>query len=499
MVANPKMELFKQKIKIEYLILVLLFLFVLGFRLYFAFHIDHFNTDAAYFQYKHIESIIRDKALLFYDPLSYGGRYVLYPPLFHIVLALLSFGSVFMLKLIPEIFISLNVIIVYLIAKDISGNKYTSLFSALLASFYPILFSETLNNLSIYTLVIPLLLLMIYSMLNLDNKNYLWIFIICSFLLPLIHPSALVFVVTIFLYFLLLAGGAITPTKLKKEAAVFSILLIVLIEFIIYKKAFLDYGLNVLWQNVPSNILADIFRKLVPIDLALGVGILPLILGCLGIYISFMKEKKKIDYMFAAFSIAILLLIVLRFLTLSIGLMFLGLVLCIFTSSALSFLYGYINKLKFESINYFFTILLIIIFVFSSLVPSFVAAKESSNIGDLKVKEVKWIDLNTKPDDVILGNVEEGNLISGIGNRKNVIDNSFLLAPDPLGRNRDIEIIYTTVSEAIATGLIKKYSIKVIYLSDQTRDIYKIDGLKYAESSPCFDKLRNGRYYVFKC
>ena len=90
-------------------------------------------------------------------------------------------------------------------------------------------------------------------------------------MLPLLHSSALVFVVVIFIYFLLLTGGALTATKLKKEAVVFSILLMILLQFIIYKKAFLDYGMSVLWQNIPSNILSDSFRKLVPIDLLIGM------------------------------------------------------------------------------------------------------------------------------------------------------------------------------------------------------------------------------------
>jgi len=60
-------------------------------------------------------------------------------------------------------------------------------------------------------------------------------------------------------------------------------------------------------------------------------------------------------------------------------------------------------------------------------------------------------------------------------------------------------VVYTTVSEAIATSLLRKYDVKLIYLSDDTKDTYKIDSLKYAKRSKCFDSLRGGRYYVFKC
>ncbi len=488
-----------QKIKPEYIILFFIFLFVLAFRLYFAYQTDHFNTDEAYFHLRHINSVVDSKELLFYDQLSYGGRYVLYPPLFHIMLALLSFGSIFMLKLIPEIFISLTVFVVYLIAKEISGDSKAAMFSALLSSFYPILFRETLNNISIYSFVIPLLLLMLYSLLRLDDKKYLWIFIISSFLLPLMHPSAFIFVAAVFVYFLLLAGGALIPTKLKKEAIVFSVFLIILLEFIIYKRAFLEYGANIIWQNIPSNILSDSFRQLSVLDLLIGVGLLPLILGSIGIYIAIMREKKKAAYMFAALGLCVLALLVLRFLTMSVGLMYLGLVLSIFSAPSFSAIYSYLSNIKFNYAKHIFVFLLLVLFLFSSVSPSFLAAEDSDNFARAKIKEIKWLSENTPADSIVLGNIEEGNLIAAIGNRTNVLDTDFLLASDPVGRSRDVDVLYTTVSEAIAMNLIKKYNISVIYVSDDTIDNYNITGLRYANGSSCFESLRRGTYYVVKC
>ena len=489
----------KLKIAYEYKLLILLFIFILGFRLYFVFQTNHFNNDEAYFHLRSINHILSEKTLFTYDNLSYGGRLVLYPPLFHILMGLLSFGSIFLLKLIPEIFISLTVFIVYFITKDMVGNSYTALFASLLSGFYPILFSETLNNLSVYTLVIPLILIMLYSLLNLEKKFYLWCFVVSSFLLPLIHPSAFIFIFTVFIYLFLLLGGALNPTKLKKEAIIFSFLLILLLEFAVYKKAFLQYGFDIMWQNIPSNILSDSFRKLAPLDLLIGVGFLPLVFGSFGIYLGIVKNKVKSAYMYAAFSIAVILLIVFRFLTISIGLMFLGFVLCIFSAYSLNLIYDYLNKLKFNYVKNIFTVLLLILFLSTSFIPSFLAARESNNIANSKIKEVNWININTPEDAVILGNIDEGNLINVIGKRKNVLDDNFLLAPDPIQRSEDMKTIYTTVSEAIAVNLIKKYGITLIYLSDETKDTYSIDNLKYAENSNCFTPFREATYYVFKC
>ncbi len=500
----------KLKLKFDYIILIFLFLSVLGFRLYFTFKYSNFNTDEAYFHLRQIEYFSENYRLLIYDELSYGGRNIFYPPLFPILMALISFGSMFMLKLIPEIFLSLTVFIVYKIAKEISGNSYAALLAAAFASFIPILFTETLNNLSVYSFVIPLLLLMLYSLFNLEDKKYFWCFILSSFLLPLIHPSALIFVITVVFYFFLIAGGALTAAKIKKEAVIFSVLLIILFEFIIYKKAFMEFGANILKENIPSNILADSFRQLTPVDILISVGILPLILGSVGIYICFVLEKRKIAYMFGAFTLSILLLIVFRLLTITIGLMFLGIALSIFTAPAVARLFTYLSKLKFNYLHYVIIILLLVSLFVSSILPSYLAAKESAVIDNIKIKEVEWLGRNTNPDDIILANVDEGNLIASIAKRKTIVDTNFLFAPDPVQRLEDIKVVYTTISEAIALNILKKYDVDVIYLSDDTRRQYNLLELSYAEKefqleeditkgSSCFEVKRRGTYYVVKC
>ena len=501
-----------RKIKTDYMILVFLFLFVLGVRLYFTFQHDNFNTDNAYFHLRQIEYFSDNFKLLNYDDLSYGGRQIFYPPFFHVFMALISFGSIFMLKLVPELLLASTVFIVYRIAKEISGNSYSAILSAASASFIPILFTETLNNLSVYSIVIPLLLFMLYSLLRLDEKIYFWGFVAASFLLPLTHPSAFIYVITISFYFFLIAGGALLPSKIKKEAVIFSILLIFLFQFIIYKEAFLTYGANILKQNIPSTILADSFRQLGLVDVLFGIGIIPLVLGSFGIYFALIRERRKVAYLFGAFAVSILLLLVLRLITISVGLMFLGIALSIFTASGVSFIHNYLNKLKFIYLKHFFVILLLGLFVVLSVLPSFVAARNSAEIDSVKIGEIKWLILNTDKNDVVLANVDDGNLIAAVAKRKTVADTNFLFAPNPSARVDDIKTMYTTVSEAIALNLIHKYNVTVIYLSDESRREYNLVDLAYAEkffgsddkqltkASKCFD-LAGGEenYYVVEC
>ncbi len=500
----------REKIKFENLVLVLLFLFVLGFRLYFAFQSSHFNTDGAYFNLRHIEYFKENFKVLYYDELSYGGRFVFFPPLFHILMALISFGNIFILKFIPELLLALVVFIVYKIAKEISGSSYSAIFAAALYSFIPIFLEETLNNISIYSFLVPLLLLMLYSLLRLDEKKYLWIFIISSFMLPLVHPLSLVYVITVILYFLLISGGALLATKIKKEAVLFSILLIIFFNFIIYKKAFLEFGANVLKENIPANILADSFRQFSPVDLLFGVGILVLVLGGVGIYIALIKERRKVAYIFGAFAVSILLLLVLRLITIPIGVMFLGIALSIFSASSVSSIYNYLSNVKFGYFKNIFVVLLLVLFFIFSVSPSYVAAKKSDTITEEKIRDVEWLAQNTDEDDVILANVQEGNLIAAIANRKTVADTNFLFANKPLERVEDMKIAFSTLSEALALNVLNKYNIDVIYLSDDSRREYNIVELSYAEKSfefeesaakgsRCFEVKRRGTFYVVEC
>src|SRR3989344_5680073 len=103
-----------KKIK-EHYFLILIFILVFAFRLYFVFQSNNFSSDEAYFHLRHVNSILSEGKILFYDELSYGGRFVLYPPLFHMLLAYLTFGNLLLLKILPALFASLMVFVAYAI------------------------------------------------------------------------------------------------------------------------------------------------------------------------------------------------------------------------------------------------------------------------------------------------------------------------------------------------------------------------------------------------
>jgi len=65
-------------------------------------------------------------------------------------------------------------------------------------------------------------------------------------------------------------------------------------------------------------------------------------------------------------------------------------------------------------------------------------------------------------------------------------------------RVKDVSVIYTTFSSAIAIDLIKKYNVNYIYFSEQAKNKYKITEIFYIKDEKCFEKQRESIYKV-KC
>ena len=481
------------KIKKEHILLFLLFIFSLAFRLYFVFQTSNFSSDDAYFHLRHISSLVEEKKFLYYDELSYGGREVLYPPLFHILMAIFSLGNIFLLKVIPEIFLSLVSIIIYFICKEITHKNIVALICSFMSAFIPVFLIETTNEISVYSLVIPILFLMFYCLINLDKKFYLILFLVLSFLLPLIHPSAFLFILTMIIYFILNWVEGSNVSNLKWEASIFATFLIFLIEFIIYREAFLKYGLNIIFYNIPANIFGSVFRSFDLFSLVFSIGFLILIFGFIGLYYCISKKENKLGLLFSSFILGVLVLLLLRLIPFFTGLMFLSFGLVILSSFLISIFLDYIDQTRlFKFRNAFVFLFLVIILIFS-IIPAYDSLQNSNSILDQQIHDLEWINENTPNESVVLGLMQEGNLITAIAKRRNVMDNNFLLAPNPLKRIEDINIIYSTGSEAIALKLLKNYNVKYIYFSDNAQKLYE-DKLKYVEDKIYFKKVR-GRIY----
>ena len=113
-----------------------------------------------------------------------------------------------------------------------------------------------------------------------------------------------------------------------------------------------------------------------------------------------------------------------------------------------------------------------------------------------KINDFLWLKRHSDSNDVVLSLENDGFIITAIANRRNVIDNDYLLAPNLNERKEDIKLLYKGWYLGNIKGLIEKYNIKWIYLPDELR-VYGIEDLIYARNSDCF--IQRGNFYEVVC
>jgi hypothetical protein len=477
--------------KREHILVGIIFLVVLGTRLFFAYQTPYFSSDDAYYNIRQMVHIKETFLPMFNDELSYGGKTLYLPPLFFYVLAFLSliFKTEFVGKVFPAVFSSTIVIAGYLIADELTQNRIAKLFTALIAGFMPIFFSETVNSISIYSFFIPIAFFNIYFMMKIidNHREFLAYFIVSLLMLRMTTPMAIFLIFAFLLYLLFLHLEQIKTSRIERELILFSTFLIVWTLFIFFKKSFLEYGFAILWQNTPLELLKNYFINTNLITIIYYIGIIPFVCGLFAIYLYVFKERDKKTYLLASFAVVIALLMWFRLIELNAALILLGFVMTFLFAKTYD---NILTLVKNQKIKHFFTLIFLLLIVISSILPCLVLAsnKIGNSFSKKEIEALLWLRSNTNPNDVILSTLEEGHLISAISIRKNFIDSNFMFVEDIDQRLIDAGIIYTTTSETQRIGLMNKYPIDYIYFSRRAKNDYKIDRIPFLDEE-CFHKV----------
>jgi hypothetical protein len=287
---------------------------------------------------------------------------------------------------------------------------------------------------------------------------------------------------------ILLSIDSLRVNRLTKEAVVFSVFINVLISFIIFKKAFLSYGLHAVWQNIPVELLFSYFKDITVLEIISGIGVIPLLFGVLGFTFGMFKEKRQYIYLLSAMILADLLLLLLRLVNFSVGVLFLGVLLAIISAIAFETISHYIAMTKLSKYKKPLRFVFIVIVLLSLVIPAYSRAGVAvdSTISEGEVQALKWVSRQTEVNSVVLSSVEEGNYMTAIGERRNVADSYFLLAPD---RYEDVGTMFKTESMVQAAQLLDKYAVDYIYFSDKSKELYNITRLSYVNDNACFKKI----------
>ncbi|MFH1637984.1 MAG: hypothetical protein ABIB71_06170 [Candidatus Woesearchaeota archaeon] len=480
-------------------ILFLIFLFVLAFRLFFVFQTPYYSSDDAYFNLRHTEYINQNIHPIIYDDLSYGGRYIINSHIFHYVMSFFNtFFPDISFKIFPELMLAALVFFVYFLAKRITPNEHAALLAASVSAFVPITMASTLNQISVYSILLPIFFYCIACLI--DIKNKLMLFLVLSIILPVIHPAGFILGFSLLFYLILISLEPVKTSPLAKESIKFSIFMGILIALISYKKAFLAMGVRAVYQNIPAEVLSNYFMNINILTIIFNIGVIPLIFGAIGLVFGVFLEKKQPIFMAGAVVMSSLVLLSLKLIPFSLGLIILGIMLAAISSLAFEKIILYLEITKFATYKKQFAAMAAVVLVLTLILPVyFSAAKVTANtITKAEVEALEWISGNTNDGSVVLAGINEGNYITSIAKRKNVADTSFLMAPE---RYTDVKNIFVTESLVKANALLRKHKVNYVYVSSTAKRYYQIENLKYA-SGECFDNVyenSEATVYRFKC
>jgi hypothetical protein len=482
--------------------LIVIFFSVLFIRLFFAFQTPYFSDDNSYYVLRQVEYITETGFPLYDDDLSYSGRTLFFSPFFHYLLAFFNVLLPITLvgKLIPNLLASCVVFAAYFVSLEITKQKKAALLTALAAGFLPIFFRQTINSVSVFSLLIPLLLATIYTLLKLRaDKKYIVYFIIFASLFIVTDKISIILIMGLIFLFFLTKTEDLKKNKEEIEIILFISFLYFWLNLIIFKKAFLLHGISAIWQNIPSTLLLNYYSQINILESIYAIGMVPFALGLFVIYDYMFKRKSNSIYMLISIALSSFVLLWFRLIPLIQGLMILGIILILLFGQYIKSFIIYVNKSKFSSKLNLFISLFVILIALTSVIPSVLYGYNSLNKvpSEDEINALQWLGSNTKKNSTILTNINEGHLITYFSERKNVADSNYLLIDNIDQRVRDIRTIYTTPYKIEAVRLLNEYGVDYIYISNETKNIYGISELKYA-TNDCFNLVYNETIQIYE-
>ncbi len=474
--------------KKRYLILALIFIVSIVFQMYFTLNVGHFSSDSAYYELRHSEYIEENYSPMVYDELSYGGNYIVDTHIWHYLLGFLAgiLPFIFVFKILPVILASLIVFFVYLLAKQISKSETAALFSAAISAFIPTFIGETLNQLSIYVVYVPLLLILLYCLMNI--KKLMGWFVILSFIIILLDPMNFLVLFTVGIFLILAVAESLNVKTEMYEGLALFMFLTVLVNLILFKNIYFQQGLEAVWRNIPEELYSNFFRSFDIVGLVYNVGLVPLILGFVGFGIGVSREKKKNVYLLSSVILADIALLALKLIPYDIGVMFLAIMLTISSAVAFEKIREYLLVTKVSGLTFGIMGLITLVAIVSLFIPAYYVSAQtvSEGVSVYEIEALEWIRDYTPEDSVFMGNVFEGNLIATVGERANVLDTSFLYAEQ---RYYDSYMVFTSESLYKTMLIFREYKVDYLYFSKKTKDLYEIESLSYVSDDSCFEKV----------
>lgn len=465
----------------------LLFLAVVVIRIALAFSSPYFDYDS-YFHIRQIESIKETGLPVFNDTLSYGGGFFIFSPVFHYIMAFFSFLIPISIvgKIIPNIAFALLIPLAYYIAKEITGKQRLALIAPVVVAFMPVLWSSVFSVDPI-SFAIPAIFAAFYFLSKEEGKSNIHKFLFFITLACFLSPLTIFAIPIIWIYILFLKIEKEKIEETLLESAAFSTFLILLVQFIFYKNSILINGANIIWQNIPAQLIQNYFTNIGVLDIIAYIGILPFIFGLYEIYIFSFEKKERAASLFIGLAIFTGFLMWLKLIQLQTGMILLGMGISVIFCDSIRHFMDYFQKIRFNKVR-LVMIAIIVIFLFSASIPAFsyfLEAKKNIPNQD-EMKAFLWLEENGGSP--IIAAVNDGFAINAISKKSNVIDRNFLMTPYAEERLRDVSLFYSTNFETQAMEVLDKYHAKYIFFGKNVKKEFNATELGFQDKK-CFAKF----------
>lgn len=448
--------------------LLLIFIILSAVRLFLAFQTPYFADDTSYFTLRQAEHILEEGVPFYTDPFS-DVTYVFSPAYYYLIafLGLLT-GVEIAAKVIANLLGASIIFFTYYIAHDLTKNRKVALFTAITSGFIPILFSETIYTSSPLILALPLMLALIHMFMNI-GKGYASTYIVLLFFLCFTHISVYFVVFGQLFYLLLMKLEKVRTSRAELEIIIFTLFLVFWSQLLIYKKAFLEYGPMVILQNIPDAIRENYFQQISIIDGLNGIGIIPLFFGMYIIYKYAFSEKKRHIYLLLGFTLVVSLLLWMKLIPLTSGLILGGLLLSLYFSQYLKMLLLYLAKIKFATYENIVLGGIIFLFFLTSVVPSiyYTTQVQETIVPDEEIDALRFIADDSR-DGKVLVPFTYGHMLSYYSGKGALMSSSFLMIDDVNQRYDIIEELYTTDFLTHALELLNTNNIGYVLISSTT-------------------------------
>jgi hypothetical protein len=461
---------------------------VLLIRLAISLPSSQFSTDTSYFHLRQVEAIRETGRPAFTDPL--GGPQVVFSPVFHYLAALpaLALPTPLAAQLVSSLLAALLVIPAYLLCRMLA-RPGLALAAALLMTLAPAFLGSALE---LSPLALGLLLFLgALAAFTRIRPGDTAPFVVLVLGLAASHPIALLFALGLGCYLLLLLvlGQKIHPHEL--EASLFAIAFTLWAQFLLFKRLIAAHGFAVVWQNIPPELFAEHFASVTVPSAAYLIGLVPLVLGVLVLYRTFIGAPRREVFLIAGFIAASALTLWARLIPLRTGLLLLGILLALLVAPWLEGFRAFLLRSRaVAAAPWLLAAALAAAFTLTALPALATLRADATALPHEDVlAALAWLRDQSDPGTVVLALPQEGHLVAALAQRRPVLDTNFLLRTDARQRLLDVRRAFVTAHVTEAVDLFTKYGATHLLITPRARSQYRLKADPAYVTDACFIRV----------